>query len=79
MIVEPSLMDEEQTDAISKNLWMVRSKSDGDKWYTVNRFNTNVWTCDCPDHHYRQHDCKHINAAANGDLGYGQFFEWSLS
>lgn len=35
------------------------SFSDG-PCYRVTRYPNGHWTCSCPDHMYRQRDCKHI-------------------
>ncbi len=39
--------------------WSVVS-SNGDDLYLVSRDQDGVWACTCPDHVYRQHECKHI-------------------
>ena len=39
--------------------WSVVS-SNGDDLYLVSRDQDGAWACTCPDHVYRQHECKHI-------------------
>jgi len=41
--------------------WLVRSDRDPDTAYTIATDpRTLLYTCTCPDHSYRQRDCKHI-------------------
>ncbi len=45
---------------IDQHTYQVKSQS-GERWYTV--VSTELgWTCDCPDHAFRQVKCKHIIA-----------------
>ena len=56
---------------MNKLTYKVRSQASADKWYTVirqhgwNESDRHVdakWTCDCPDHTFRNVQCKHIHA-----------------
>ncbi len=57
---------------LNKMTYKVRSQSDHGKWYTVIRvygserfprwYQKGGWTCDCPDHTFRNVICKHIHA-----------------
>ena len=41
--------------------WLVRSERDPETLYTITIDpHTLLFTCTCPDHTYRQRDCKHI-------------------
>ncbi len=41
--------------------WLVRSERDPETLYTIGIDpQTYLFTCTCPDHMYRQRDCKHI-------------------
>ena len=40
------------------------------KFYTV-RFSHGQWSCNCPDHVYRNSHCKHIQAADDSRCCYG--------
>ena len=41
--------------------WLVRSSRDPETLYTIGIDpQTFLFTCTCPDHTYRQRDCKHI-------------------
>jgi hypothetical protein len=42
--------------------------SNGDDIYLVGRDENGEWSCTCPDHVYRQHDCKHIHLVRSGRL-----------
>ena len=62
---------------MNKLTYKVRSQSDPSKWYTVirqhgwNESDHHVdakWTCDCPDHTYRNVQCKHIHAVVFSKL-----------
>ena len=41
--------------------WSVPSENVPDKTYVV-RYDDGDWTCTCPDHVYRAHPCKHVQA-----------------
>lgn len=44
-----------------KRKFLVKSESDKAKMYEVTLFtDTYSFVCECPDHQYRQRDCKHI-------------------
>ena len=45
-------------EEIEPNKYQVKSQS-SNKGYTVTK-NQDTWTCTCPDHKIRLHDCKHI-------------------
>src|SRR5687768_11818108 len=56
---------------LNKLTYKVRSQSNSAKWYTVIKqyaktYGENIrdgqWTCDCPDHIFRNVICKHIHA-----------------
>ncbi len=56
---------------LNKLTYKVRSQSNSNTWYTVikqyaRQFGENIrdgkWTCDCPDHTFRNVQCKHIHA-----------------
>ena len=50
--------------------WLVRSSRDPETLYTINIDpQTFLFTCTCPDHQYRQRDCKHIKAVQTGKAG----------
>jgi putative transposase len=62
---------------MNKLTYKVRSQSSADKWYTVirqhgwNESDRHVdakWTCDCPDHTFRNVQCKHIHAVVFSKL-----------
>ena len=56
------LADEDNISKVSPHHFTVRSQSDPSKIYNV-RYKGCQWSCDCPDHHYRKAQCKHILAA----------------
>ncbi len=41
--------------------WLVPSQTEENRRYHVNQ-EMDAWSCDCPDHHYRSVECKHIHA-----------------
>lgn len=62
---------------MNKLTYKVRSQSDSSTWYTVikqyaRQFGEGIrngkWTCDCPDHTYRNVTCKHIHAVVFSKL-----------
>jgi len=40
--------------------WIIRSKADPTKTYTVQKITDWQWECTCPDFTMRHHECKHI-------------------
>jgi putative transposase len=48
---------------INKMSYFVKSQS-GKSGYAVTRAGQS-WVCDCPDHKYRQVECKHIHAVVS--------------
>jgi hypothetical protein len=50
----------EDIEQINPQTYFVRSQT-GRSGYAVTRAGRN-WVCDCPDHKYRQVECKHIHA-----------------
>lgn len=72
---------------LNKLTYKVRSQSDITKWYTVIKqysrtFGENTrdgqWTCDCPDHTFRNVVCKHIHAVIFSKLLRKKVYQDSL-
>jgi hypothetical protein len=42
------------------NIWDVRSQSEGERFYRVERTRTGIFSCTCPDFQFRGNMCKHI-------------------
>jgi hypothetical protein len=63
---------------MNSSSFFVKSQS-GKSGYAVTKFGQS-WTCDCPDHRYRQIQCKHIHAvtAAKSETGLSLRFSLGL-
>jgi putative transposase len=72
---------------LNKLTYKVKSQTDASKWYTVIKqyaktFCDNIrdgqWTCDCPDHCFRNVVCKHIHAVLFSKLLRKKVYQDSL-